>query len=145
MTDAGPRPYLVEVPKPPTGALVARVLLVDDNPDERMIYSSILLHHGHQVDEAGDAISALELARNLVPDVILMDVHLPIMNGLLATEILRELPETSRIPVICLTGYDVRASDAMSSGCARLLGKPVEPKKLVDAIAAVLQDQMPRP
>jgi CheY-like chemotaxis protein len=124
---------------------VARVLLVDDNPDDRLIYSSILLHHGHEVDEAGDAIHALELARNAAPDLILMDVHLPIMNGLLATEILRELPETSRIPVICLTGYDVSASAAISAGCVRFLRKPVEPKKLVDTVAAVLYDHMPRP
>jgi CheY-like chemotaxis protein len=119
--------------------LVARVLLVDDNPDERLIYSSILLHHGHHVDEAGDAISALELARNSSPDIILMDVHLPIMNGLLATEILRELPETTRIPVICLTGYDVSAQDADAAGCVRLLRKPVDPKRLVEAVDSVLR------
>src|SRR5687768_2281648 len=96
---------------------MAKILVVDDNADERLIYSAVLHYHGHEVDEAGDARQGIELARTRSPSVILMDVHLPVMNGLLAAEILRATPETSEIPILCLSGYDITLTQAKAAGC----------------------------
>lgn len=112
--------------------------MVDDNADERLIYSALLHYHGHEVLEAHNAQVGLDTARRTIPAVILMDVHLPDMNGLRATEILRSIKETSGIPVICVTGYDVMPAAARAAGCADFLRKPVSPPDLIRSVAAVL-------
>ena len=117
---------------------MARILVVDDNPDERLIYSAVLHYHGHTVDEAADARVGIQLAQDRQPDVILMDVHLPVMNGLLAAEILKATPNTSSIPILCLTGYDVNPAHAIASGCNEFLRKPVAPTDLTRVVDSLL-------
>ncbi|MGH7460560.1 MAG: response regulator [Longimicrobiales bacterium] len=90
------------------------------------------------MEQAGEALTGLELARTHNRDVILMDVHLPVLNGLLATEILRSFPETADTPVICVTGYDIGGADARLACCTSLLRKPVAPHMLAETVAAVL-------
>lgn len=117
---------------------MARILVVDDNPDERLIYSAVLHYHGHTVDEAEDARTGIQMAQSKSPDIILMDVHLPVMNGLLAAEILKASPETSAIPILCLTGYDVNPAHAIASGCSEFLRKPVAPTDLTRVVDSLL-------
>lgn len=118
---------------------MARILVVDDNADERLIYSAVLHYAGHTVDQAADARNGIELAKTVHPDAILMDVHMPVMNGLLAAEILRATPATSAIPILCLTGYDVPKAHALASGCSRLLRKPVSPVELTQVVKELLE------
>lgn len=110
------------------------VLVVEDNPDERAVYSALLYYNGFEVVEAADGQDAIQLAKTKDPDVILMDVRLPTLNGLLTTEILRATVETRDIPVVCMTGFDLSRERARESGCRQLLRKPVSPAMLVDAI-----------
>ena len=117
---------------------MARILVVDDNADERLIYSAVLHYHGHAVSEAGDAREGVEQARATIPDIILMDVHLPVMSGLLATEILRATPETAHIPILCLSGYDVTKAQTEAAGCNSFLRKPVSPSELSRMVDALL-------
>src|SRR5262245_16624204 len=114
------------------------VLIVDDNADERLIFAAVLQHHGFSVVTANDGPGAIAASRKHTPQVILMDVHLPGMSGLDATEVIRATPETSLIPVICVTSYDVSANQARAAGCERLLRKPVSPSQLVGAVSAML-------
>jgi CheY-like chemotaxis protein len=123
---------------------MGRVLVVDDNADERLIYSAVLMHHGHEVEQVGNGAGAVELARSFKPDVILMDVHMPVMDGLLASQILRAQSDTAGIPILCVTGYDVHPSQAAAAGCNRFLRKPIPPRMLLDAVAALL-DHRPDP
>ena len=117
---------------------MARILVVDDNADERLIYSAVLHYAGHVVEEAADARTGIEIAKAKQPDAILMDVHLPVMNGLLAAEILRATPATSSIPILCLTGYDVNPTHAIASGCSDFLRKPVSPTELTRVVERLL-------
>ena len=116
------------------------VLIVDDNADERLIFTAVLQHHGYRVLTAGDGPSAIDTAQKHAPGIILMDVYLPGMNGLAATKVIRTLPETAGIPVICVTSFDVTAAEAQGAGCQRLLRKPVSPSQLINAVSATLTD-----
>jgi two-component system, cell cycle response regulator DivK len=117
---------------------MAKILVVDDNADERLIYSAVLHYHGHEVEEAADARSGIDLAKTRMPNIILMDVHLPVMNGLLATEVLRATPETADIPVVCVTGYDLNPANAFAAGCSQFLRKPISPGDLVNTVNTLL-------
>jgi CheY-like chemotaxis protein len=109
------------------------VLLVEDNEDNRIIYSTVLRHVGYEVVEALDGVQAIALARSVKPDLILMDISIPEMDGWEATRILRQDPTTRDIPIIALTAHAL-ADDrekAAQLGFNAYLAKPVEPRLVV--------------
>ena len=109
------------------------MLLVEDNEDNRTIYSTVLRHLGFQVIEAVDGVEAVALARSERPDLILMDISIPRMDGWEATRVLREDPSTRDIPIIALTAHAL-ADDrkrATEVGFTSYLTKPVEPNAVV--------------
>jgi CheY-like chemotaxis protein len=81
------------------------ILLVEDNPDNRAIYGTILRHFGYQVAEAETGEDGIRVAREIGPSLILMDVAMPGMDGWEATRILKGDPATASIPVIALTAH----------------------------------------
>jgi len=116
------------------------LLLVEDNEDNRIIYCTVLRHLGYEVIEAQDGVRAVELARSVQPDLILMDISIPRMDGWEATRILRGDPRTSGIPIIALTAHAL-ASDrekAMEVGCDGYLAKPCEPRAVVAEVQRFL-------
>jgi two-component system cell cycle response regulator DivK len=80
------------------------ILIVDDDRDVRFVLGAILNYDGYHVVEAMDGAEAVETARRLVPDLVIMDVHMPKMDGLRAAEALRSDERTRAIPVLALTG-----------------------------------------
>jgi CheY-like chemotaxis protein len=112
------------------------VLLVDDAEDNREVYAQFLAFAGFRVDFAVDGIEAVEKAAALRPDVIVMDLSLPRMDGWEATRRIKSAPETRDIPVIALTGHAVTESKrkAQEVGCAGYLTKPCLPDVLVSEI-----------
>ena len=109
------------------------LLLVEDNEDNRIIYSTVLRHLGYRVIEAQDGVEAVDLARSVQPDLILMDISIPRMDGWEATRILRGDPRTSAIPIVALTAHAL-ADDrerAAEVGFSSYLAKPIEPKVVV--------------
>jgi CheY-like chemotaxis protein len=116
------------------------VLLVEDNEDNRTIYTTILRHCGHEVAEAATGEEGIRLARELRPGVILMDVAMPGIDGWEATRRLKADPETAHIPVVALTAHAM-AEDrqrAVDAGCESYLAKPVEPRKVVEEVERLL-------
>jgi two-component system cell cycle response regulator DivK len=116
------------------------VLLVEDNPDNQAIYRVILEHYGYRVLIAGDGEQGIGLARDSLPDAILMDISIPIIDGLEATRVLKADPVTARIPIIILTAHAM-AEDrekAFEAGGDAYLSKPVEPKRVAEEIRRVL-------
>ena len=112
------------------------LLLVEDNEDNRIIYTTVLRHLGYEVFEAQDGVEAVELARTVQPDLILMDISIPRLDGWEATRILRGDPRTSAIPIIALTAHALaddreRASEV---GFSAYLAKPIEPRVVVAEI-----------
>ena len=116
------------------------ILIVDDDPDNREVYRQFLRFGGFNVVTAGSGPEAIEKASRLNPDLIVMDVALPSMNGYQATQSLKRSASTADIPVIALTGYPVEYSldDALAAGCATYLTKPCLPKDLANVIDRVL-------
>src|ERR1700731_3501804 len=106
------------------------VLLVEDNEDNRIVYSTILKHFCYEVTEALNGEEGIAKARAEMPDLILMDISIPIIDGWEATQVLKHDPSTKGIPIIALTAHAL-ASDrekAMEVGCDGYLAKPCEPR-----------------
>ncbi len=119
---------------------MATILVVEDNP-ANMKLASLLLHNvGHTVLCAVDAESGVTVARTDHPDLILMDIQLPGMDGLAATAILKHDPATSSIPVIALTAMAMKADQERSqvAGCDAYIAKPLRYRELYQAIDALL-------
>jgi CheY-like chemotaxis protein len=116
------------------------VLLVEDNEDNRIVYSTILRHFGYRVMEALNGEEGIATARSEKPDLILMDISIPIIDGWEATQVLKHDPETRHIPIIALTAHAL-ASDrerAMQVGCDGYLAKPCEPRAVVAEVQRFL-------
>src|SRR5262245_25126762 len=119
------------------------VLLVDDYPDARSMYSEYLTYSGFDVLQAANGVEALEQAFGARPDVILMDLSLPIMDGWEATRRLKADPRTAAIPVVALTSHALAGSSdgAKKAGCDAFVTKPCLPDDLVKEIRKVLDRQ----
>ena len=119
-----------------TSIKLKTVLLVEDNEDNRIVYSTILQHFGYRVMEALNGEEGIAKARTEQPDLILMDISIPVIDGWEATQVLKRDPKTRRIPIIALTAHAL-ASDrekAMEVGCDSYLAKPCEPKTVVSEV-----------
>jgi two-component system cell cycle response regulator DivK len=117
------------------------VLLVDDYPDAREMYSEYLQFSGFDVVEAANGIEALEHALEAAPDIILMDLSLPVMDGWEATRRLKSDNRTAGIPVVALTGHALAgiSEGAKKAGCDAFVTKPCLPEDLVKEIRKVLE------
>jgi CheY-like chemotaxis protein len=125
-----------------TRAEKPRVLLVDDYPDAREMYSEYLQFSGFDVLEAANGIEALQSAIDHEPDIILMDLSLPVMDGWEATRRLKADERTKTIPVVALTGHALAgiSEGARKAGCDAFVTKPCLPEDLVKEIRKVLDD-----
>jgi two-component system cell cycle response regulator DivK len=123
-----------------------RVLLVDDYPDAREMYSEYLDFWGFDVVEASNGMEALQRAVDTTPDIILMDLSLPVMDGWEATRRLKADDRTATIPVVALTGHALAgiSEGAKKAGCDAFVTKPCLPEDLVREIRKIL-DRPPSP
>jgi two-component system cell cycle response regulator DivK len=119
---------------------VARILLVEDNEMNRDMLSRRLERRGHEVLIAVDGGQGVELARSESPDLVLMDMSLPVLDGWEATRQLKAAPETSSIPIIALTAHAMSGDreKAMQAGCDDYDTKPIELPRLLEKIQALL-------
>ena len=118
------------------------VLLVEDNLHNRRIFSGILTHFGFQVREAVNGEEALEMVQQDPPDLILMDLSLPVMDGWEATRRIKAMPERQQIPILALTAHAMSGDEqrARDAGCDGYMSKPVSPKKVAAEVERVLDD-----
>lgn len=116
------------------------VLIVDDAPLNRKLIRTILAMRKIQVIEAEDAEQAFELIREQRPDLVLMDLQLPGLNGLEATRVLKSNPGTTDIPVVILSAGSVPEDDPgmREAGCAGLILKPFVAEDLLDTVTSLL-------
>lgn len=119
---------------------MARILVVEDNPANMKLVVFILQKGGHEALQAMDAEAGLRAAREQQPDLILMDVQLPGMDGLEATRLLKSAPDTSSIPVIALTAMAMRGDEehVRAAGCDGYIAKPIDYKALLVQVEAAL-------
>ena len=116
------------------------VLLVEDNLHNRRIFSGILNHFGFRVREAEDGEQALEQVQADPPDLILMDLSLPVMDGWEATRRIKALDQCKHIPVLALTAHAMAGDRerALDAGCDGYLSKPISPKAVAAEVERVL-------
>jgi CheY-like chemotaxis protein len=116
------------------------ILIVDDTSDTRELYSLYLMHKGFEVLTAPDGHTAIEIARQHQPDVIIMDLSMPRLDGIAATNRLKRDSRTRRIPVIILTAYPVKPMPqrALEAGAALFLTKPCLPEDLEQRVQRLL-------
>lgn len=117
-----------------------KVLIVEDNPANMTLATFLLQSAGHTVLSAKDAETGLALARVEQPDLILMDIQLPGMDGLQATALLKSDPSTRAIPVIALTALAMKGDEQriLSAGCDGYIAKPLAYKEFLATITAQL-------
>ena len=117
-----------------------RVLVVDDYPDAREMYAEYLEFAGFEVVEAENGMEALQRAVETTPDIILMDLSLPVMDGWEATRRLKADKRTAPIPVVALTGHALAgiSEGAKRAGCDAFVTKPCLPEDLVKEIRRIL-------
>lgn len=113
-----------------------KVLIVEDDDDLRRGLTRRLQESGYEIAQAQDGVSAISVARNERPDVVLLDLGLPAGDGLKVLERYADLPDLSAIPVVVLTGRDPRTAEPATRKfqVAAFLQKPVDNKDLVEAI-----------
>lgn len=119
---------------------MAKILVVEDNAANMKLAALLLQNAGHVVISAVDAESGLDLAIAEEPDLILMDIQLPGMDGLAATALLKRDPVTAAIPVIALTAMAMKADQekTRAAGCDAYIAKPLRYQELYAAIDALL-------
>lgn len=119
----------------------ATVLIVDDSPTECRIFSNTLAKAGYRVETATNGEQGIEMARRLQPDVILMDVIMPVLNGFQATRMLHRDTATAGIPIIMVTTKDQPTDRVwgMRQGAVEYLIKPVAAAELLACVQAALQ------
>lgn len=114
-----------------------KILLVEDNPVNRRLAGFLLRSQGYEVREATSALEAFEILANERPDLIVMDIQLPGMDGLEATRKLKEQPSVSDIPVIAVTSYAMKGDreKALAAGCAGYVTKPIDKNTFMGEVA----------
>ena len=125
---------------------MAHILVVEDNPANMKLTTLLLRNVGHTVTCAVDAESGLMLARSGHPDLILMDIQLPGMDGLAATALLKQDPLTASIPVIALTAMAMKGDrhTSQSAGCDAYIAKPLRYRELYAAVDQLIARQASR-
>ena len=113
-----------------------RVLLVDDSRDVREMWKMWLTIWGFAVEEASNGAEAVQKARDTDPALVLMDLCMPVLDGLGATERIKANPLTAHIPILALSAAAPPVGRAEAAGCDVLLRKPLEPQELLEHIRA---------
>lgn len=119
------------------------VLLVEDDQAGRRLYAEWLTQAGFTVKQAHNGLQALEQALEIVPDVVVTDLHIPGIDGFELTRRLRLDPRTRNVPVVAVTGYAAFAADparAQRAGCNTILEKPCSQDDLESAIRALIAE-----
>ncbi len=119
---------------------MARILIVDDSPTDTRVFTTVLERNGHQVLTAGTAEDGVETAKRELPDLVLMDVIMPGMNGFQATRALSRDPATQHIPVIIVSTKNMETDRVwgLRQGAKDYLVKPPSERALIDRIRALL-------
>ena len=118
-----------------------RVLVVEDNAVNRRLVQFLLKSQGYEVWEATNAPEAFAMLAERRPDVILMDIQLPVMDGLTATRKLKADPTTCDIPIVAVTSYAMKGDEAVAleAGCSAYVTKPIDKTLFLETVARMLE------
>lgn len=126
---------------------MTRILVVEDNPANMKLAVMLLERAGYRVAQADNAVDGLTLARTQRPDLILMDIQLPGMDGLSATRELKLDEATRGIPVVALTAWAMKGDEERirAAGCDGYIGKPIQYREFLAQVARTLAERSRNP
>ncbi len=118
-----------------------RILVAEDNPRNRLLMKDLLTYHGFEVLEAANGAQVVEVAKKHRPDLIIMDVNMPDMDGIAAAAILRSCPETSAIKIVAVTSSAMKGDREriLAEGFDGYIAKPIDTRAFPKAIRAFLE------
>lgn len=121
--------------------MAKRILIVEDNENNMYLISFILKKGGYEIIQAWSGEEGVELAKKERPDLIVMDIMLPGIDGYEATKRIRETDDAKEIPVVALTSYAMVGDreKAFAAGCAGYIEKPLDPEKILEEIGKYLK------
>lgn len=118
-----------------------KILVVEDNPQNMRLIDMVLRTRGYNLLKATDGKEGLDMAVREQPDLIIMDVQLPKMDGLEVTRRLRSKPISSRVPIVAVTAYAMKGDQdkALDAGCDAYMSKPIDTRALPELVGELLQ------
>lgn len=119
-----------------------RILVIEDMEDNRRIIGDLLTSVGYEVIEAVDGEEGVAMAESHRPDLILMDIQLPEMDGYEATRRIRAIPQLAEVPIIAVTSYALSGDEAKAraAGCDGYIAKPFSPRELLAKVREFLPE-----
>ncbi len=116
--------------------MTSKILVIEDTEDNRRILRDLLTAAGYDVIEAVDGMTGVAIARERRPDLILMDIQLPVIDGYEATRRIKADPTTQNIPIIAVTSYALAGDEAKAreAGCNGYVAKPYSPRLLLQKV-----------
>lgn len=125
---------------------MAKILIIEDNVQNMKLAAFLLNSAGHTVIQAGHALGGIAIAREHHPDLILMDIQLPGMDGLTATQILKRDPATRDIKIYALTAFAMKGDEAKiyAAGCDGYIVKPIRYQTFLETVLGALGEAPPR-
>ena len=121
--------------------MTKRILVVEDTEDNRQIVRDLLSSAGYELIEAADGAEGVAAAEREKPDLILMDIQLPGMDGYEATRRIRAIPDIGKVPIIAVTSYALAGDEAKTreAGCDGYVAKPFSPRQLLAKVREFLE------
>ena len=118
-----------------------KILVIEDNQMNMMLVRDLLQLEGYNVIEAEDAETGIQMARENSPDLILMDIQLPGMDGLQATRIMGKETELKEIPIVALTSFAMKGDESMAkeAGCVGYITKPINIRSFVEMVSGFIK------
>ena len=125
------------------GLMGKRILVIEDTEDNRQIIRDLLTSFDYELIEAVDGAEGVAMAQTHRPDLILMDIQLPVIDGYEATRRIRAIPELARVPIIAVTSYALSGDEAKTreAGCDGYIAKPFSPRQLLAKVREFLPDR----
>jgi two-component system cell cycle response regulator DivK len=119
-----------------------RILVIEDTEDNRQIIRDLLTSFDYELIEAVDGAEGVAMAQAHIPDLILMDIQLPIIDGYEATRRIRAIPELARVPIVAVTSYALSGDEAKTreAGCDGYIAKPFSPRQLLATVREFLPE-----
>jgi two-component system cell cycle response regulator len=117
-----------------------KILVIEDNEQNRILMRQILKYHGYDVLEAVDGQAGLEMARERMPDLILLDLQMPVMGGFAVIKELRKTPELSKLKVIAVTSFAMKGDreKALEAGFDEYVTKPIDTRKFIEIVKNIM-------
>jgi two-component system cell cycle response regulator DivK len=122
----------------------AKILVIEDNEQNMYLVTFILEKYGHQVIQARNGVEGVAISRQQKPDLILLDIQLPIMDGYAVARELRKNAELARTPIIAVTSYAMPGDreHAVEAGCSGYIEKPIDPNNFIAQIEGYLSPEV---